>query len=989
MDKKTVFVKTDKGESEAQGETDLLFGDVKRIFNLVDDESTVAEITKRAPPSLRDSMESMLQELVDGGYIRDMRAPANESAKPALKIAAPAFKMATPKAPVPPSPATPARAASPAMPTAAPSFTMPEMPAARPAPASARPAESAAPPGNGDLDFSFITSGAAPAPAAKPADNQKELAEARARAEAQAREAAQAKAAEDAAREEAKRKAYEAAKIKAQIEVAARAKIEAEAKAKREAEVAKARVEAEVRARMEVEAKAKIEAEMIRKKAEQEAEKLRRELEEARIKAEMEQRIRLEAEAKARAEHEARLKREAEAERLRLEKERAELEAARIKAEAELRMREEAEARVKAAIEERLKSEAQARQAEENRLKEMARQQAAKAVHTKEEMDPGEKLRQSFSQLAGKGNNDKNANTGSFKLEAFSLVNTGKNPAIASAAATPPPLPGAGSKVKAALEERARKRAEEERIKTEQLAQQHLQENAAQQQVLAQQQAQNEAARMRMQQEEAAAREKAEQEASRLKAEHEAYMLRAKQEEEQANALAEQQKLADQQSRQWEEAQQRAAVLAQAEQERLEREAAEARVQARRKPSRGPRRKLAAGPLIGGAFVLLVVALFALPFVWPTDDYIAPLEGEISAQLKQPVKISKIDFAILPMPKLVARSVNIGRESEIKAEEIELNFDISALFAPVKSIRDMNLRNVIMEGASVNKSIAWLQQAGGMETYPVARMNFVNLQVFHPALKLPAISGRAEFDAFGKFIQADLKSQDEKLTMGLKPQPGGVAMEFNASEGSLPIFPQLKLNDLSFNVTAMENEYVITDFFAHIYAGTITGKGRLSFNQGWKLQGILNARNVDVQRMFAGSVLSGELAGETNVAMAAAALPDLGRSMRLDGSFEINNGEFKKIDIEAIARSGARPGVAGHTSFSSISGTFSADNDMQHIVISKLVTKNAITSAVMDVNSQHQLSGKVQLDIKSVMGSGTVPMKLSGTPDDPVLQAGH
>ena len=67
MDKKTVFVKTSTGESEVNGQSDALYGDAKRILHLVDDESNVGEISKRAPPSLRETINDVLQKLVDGG----------------------------------------------------------------------------------------------------------------------------------------------------------------------------------------------------------------------------------------------------------------------------------------------------------------------------------------------------------------------------------------------------------------------------------------------------------------------------------------------------------------------------------------------------------------------------------------------------------------------------------------------------------------------------------------------------------------------------------------------------------------------------------------------------------------------------------------------------------------------------------------------------------------------------------------------------------
>ena len=75
MDKKIIFVKTRKGEDETQSKTSHLYGDLKRVLGLMDNKSTVAELTKRAAPSLRDSFEDMLQKLVEDGFIQDQEKP--------------------------------------------------------------------------------------------------------------------------------------------------------------------------------------------------------------------------------------------------------------------------------------------------------------------------------------------------------------------------------------------------------------------------------------------------------------------------------------------------------------------------------------------------------------------------------------------------------------------------------------------------------------------------------------------------------------------------------------------------------------------------------------------------------------------------------------------------------------------------------------------------------------------------------------------------
>ncbi len=293
MDSKTVFVVTLRGAGEAKNHTSLLSGDIKRALALIDDKSTVAELTKRAAPSLRAMLEGMLQELLDGGFIEDK----------ARKGQATAPRIATPKM---------------AVPTKKIEDDGEELDFTSFSAAPARPSAA---------DDAAKLKAQQDAEAARVKAQQEAAAAAKAKAEAEARAVAEAKAKQEF---QAKQE-LEAARLKAQQEAAA---------VKAQLEAAKAKAEAEAKARVEAEARAKQEMEAARLKAQQEAEAVRTQLEAAKAKAE--------AEAKTRAEAEARAAQEAEAARRKLEEEaarvRAEAEAARIKAEQEA-------ARAKAEIE--------------------------------------------------------------------------------------------------------------------------------------------------------------------------------------------------------------------------------------------------------------------------------------------------------------------------------------------------------------------------------------------------------------------------------------------------------------------------------------------------------------------------------------------------------------------------------------------------------------------------------------------------------------
>ncbi len=222
----------------------------------------------------------------------------------------------------------------------------------------------------------------------------------------------------------------------------------------------------------------------------------------------------------------------------------------------------------------------------------------------------------------------------------------------------------------------------------------------------------------------------------------------------------------------------------------------------------------------------------------------------------------------------------------------------------------------------------------------------------------------------------------------MKPQQNNLLLEINLLEGKLPIFSDIKFKDLSANAVVKNGEAVFSDFFAHIHNGTITGKGNLNWSNGWRLQGQVNARNINLQSMLPGVGISGELLGEINISLMSPSVSQLDKDYRLEGSFEAKNGEIDKIDVEAVARFGVRPGVAGHTNFSELAGTVKADSRGQQFYLSKFASAASTSTGVINVDDNQQLSGRLLVDVKGP-GNDNIPLQISGTTTEPILQAGR
>ncbi|SHI40576.1 PorP/SprF family type IX secretion system membrane protein [Flavobacterium terrae] len=445
------------------------------------------------------------------------------------------------------------------------------------------------------------------------AEQEKALAEARAKAEAEARLKAEKDKENAVSEAERLRREKEAAALQAKLDAEAKAKEAAERlkaeqeRARLEAErLRKERADAEAKAKADAAAQAKAEADRIaREKAE--AARIAKEKADAEARAKAEEAARLKAEqdrlakeqadaaAKAKAESDARAKAEAErianekAEAARIAKEQADA-ATRAKAEADRIAKEKADAEAKAKAEEaaRLK-------AEQDRL---AKEQADAAARAKAEADArakaeAERIANEKAEAARLAKEQADA-AARAKAEADRIAKEKADAEAKAKAEEAARLKAeqAEAAAKAKAETEARDKAEAERIANEKaeaarLAKEQAEAAAktkaeadarakAEAERIANEKA--EAARLAKEQAEAAARAKAE--ADRIAKEKADAEARAKAEEA-ARLKAEQERLAKEQADSQARAKAEADARAKAEQERLAKEKANAEAKAR------------------------------------------------------------------------------------------------------------------------------------------------------------------------------------------------------------------------------------------------------------------------------------------------------------------------------------------------------------------------------------------------------------------------
>ena len=909
-------------------------GDMKRVLLLIDGVSSLNNVIKRAPPSLRGDIPEIMQRLLDTELIND-KAKMNAGLKiVSPRVAASATNQAREELDFTRVFNAP-RAAELAA-EAARERARADVEAA----ASKQKEEAAAAQMKARLA----------AEAAVEARRQAEAA-VRARAEAEAiakREAAERHAAEVKVKTEAEarlRAEQEAMRVKAALETAAKVQREAEEKARHEAEAARIKAAQEAaRVKMELEAiaKAKAEVEAARAKAEEEAARAKAELEAAKARAEAEARAM--AEERSRIEEE-RQRQEAEAARIRAQEEaaaraRAEEERQRQEAEAaRIRAQEEAAARAKTE-EERQRKEAEAARikAEEEaaaraRAEEERRRQEAEAARIKTEEEAAvraraEEERQRQEAVAA------SSKSSAFKIDLDALKEVASAPVMVQQAA--PAIP-------AEPMQQTSVETKKEQIKQPDIA----------------------------------------AEMARLKAEQEAEKQRLEQE---ALEQEEAQRLAAEQAAAWAEAEQRAAQQSKLETEQTALQAALAQAKAQQQASgRRQRRSLPIGKILGGLFALALVLVFVLPLFWPMDEYISPIEQRLSERLGESVKVGGLKASLLPLPKLEIRQITVGSNQALSVASATLRFDPLTLFSPDKVIDETVLQGVVIDGQQLEKVMGWLNGLNGNASFSLRQLNLQGVQIKTTSIALPQLKGSALFEG-GEFSRLVLHDETDKMHVDLKSVSGRLQIAFGIRENSLPLLPQVKFSDFNATGEIMQGGMVLSELDAHAYNGIWSGSGKLSWGKEWSAEARIDARTMDMDKMLPQYGLAGEVFVNGVFSSRGASLSGLADALRLEATFEAKRGVINGIDMVETARLLSREHlVGGRTHFDQMNGSLLLENHVVRLRQIKISSGMLNASGSFDIANDGRLAGSFSSEIK--MRAGNNPLVLSGTLKVPKLQA--
>ena len=393
-------------------------------------------------------------------------------------------------------------------------------------------------------------------------------------------------------------------------------------------------------------------------------------------------------------------------------------------------------------------------------------------------------------------------------------------------------------------------------------------------------------------------------------------------------------------------------------------------------------------------FTLLLAVLAALPLVISVDDYRPRIEQEISARLKEPVRIGRLRAFVLPSPHITADGIVIGKTDDVKLTKLVIAPDVWSLLGETRVIRYIELSGLHVTQNGMDKLVV-LGKADPNAASRAAAVRVGRVQIEDATLQFGK-NAVGPFDATvalnerSEPQQVAITTRDGKLNATLKLTSGKFVIDVLAKAWRLPVGPPLLFDELKINGVATLNDMQIGSVQARLYGGTVAGNATLAWHKGAQLRGALSVNQLELSALAAlfspNARISGRLNARPAISANAPALGQLGAALRVETAFQVHNGVLRGVDIRKAATNLLLKDSSGETRFDQLSGHLVMAQGAQRFSNLKVASGSLSADGNVTVAADKALSGRVNAQVGTgSVASANVPLNVSGTVDSPML----
>lgn len=399
----------------------------------------------------------------------------------------------------------------------------------------------------------------------------------------------------------------------------------------------------------------------------------------------------------------------------------------------------------------------------------------------------------------------------------------------------------------------------------------------------------------------------------------------------------------------------------------------------------------------GIALGAIILILAVVPFFISLNDYIPRIESEISARIKEPVKIDGLHAGGLPLPHVTVTGITVGT-GDIQVGKVTVTPKLLSLLGTTKVIRSIDIDNLVVTQKAIDK-IAALTPSGAKPGAPAepAAVRVESIRLSGAVVKLEKASfgpfdARLSLDGGGNLQSALLTTGDGKLKARVKPEGGRYLIDASARDWRLPVGAAILFDELTVKGVATTKDASFSEVRAKLYGGTVAGNVHLAWQKGMQLKGAAEVSQVEIGSLLQAfdkpKSMSGRLNAKPEFSADAPGAGQILDTLRLDTPFDIQSGILHGVDISKAAMSliNKEAGKGGETRFDKLSGHLAMEQGTRRLTQLNIASGSLSADGHVTISPKDALSGRINANVKAVtLATGAVPLSVTGTLEHPFV----
>jgi hypothetical protein len=385
-------------------------------------------------------------------------------------------------------------------------------------------------------------------------------------------------------------------------------------------------------------------------------------------------------------------------------------------------------------------------------------------------------------------------------------------------------------------------------------------------------------------------------------------------------------------------------------------------------------------PLVLGVVLPLALVFVVLQF-YSFEGKRVEFENTASTLFGVPVKVGSARLALLPGPQWQMHDVVASSGADtVRIAQVDIGTSLPGLFGTPKlesihldqpqippavalKLLEQTSDPVLLKSGEL--SVTGLEFGAGVKDLPP-----LNLRATFRDGRLSAISGQGESAETGK-ISLDLAWENQWQLV------------LNASQLRWMLGAEVPLTEATVKGKLIPGGIQIAEFSAGLFAGDLTGSGRLSWDNGWRLSARLAAKQIDAGKVAKAWIREGNIGGSATLLAQAPGPKELMARASLSGSFAIERGVLGGVDLDKLLQ---ERGIGEETRFESLNGDFIMESRRIDFSSLTLMARDLKANGSLGIDANRAAAGRVIVEARSSGARRAASLRISGTAVAPSYQ---